>query len=135
MLGFLIYHGGHRYGEKIVAVMFAVFMITCIMPIDTYNIKAEELKENNTPIGSQVAVQKQILDEDGLMPSSGDVKALTFLVEFSDCQGAEKREKDSLESDLFGENSTSMASFYKTASYGELRISNGGIWCREPNYN
>ena len=70
--------------------------------------------------------------EEGLMPSTGDVKAAVLMVEFQDVKASVT--KDSVRNTMFGE-SNSMNSYYKTSSYGKLNVSGDVYDWYEAPYN
>ena len=69
------------------------------------------------------AKQSQIMPYGALMPSTGDVKALVFLVDFPDCKQTDGTTAEDREEWLFNlEDTSSFSGFYYASSYKKLKI-------------
>lgn len=68
------------------------------------------------------AEQSQNMPYGGLMPSTGEVKALVFLVDFPDCRQTEGTTAEQREEELFWGYGQTFAGFYNNSSYGKLKL-------------
>ena len=69
------------------------------------------------------AKQSQIMPGSDFMPSTGEVKALVFLVDFPDLRQTDGTTAQSRKQQLFNlEDVTSFSGFYNASSYGKLKI-------------
>ena len=68
------------------------------------------------------AEQSQTMPYGGLMPSTGEVKALVFLVDFPDCRQTDGTTAEEIEEQLFFGYGQTFAGFYNNSSYGKLKL-------------
>jgi len=68
------------------------------------------------------AEQSQTMPYGGLMPSTGEVKALVFLVDFPDWRQTDGTTAEEREEQLFFGYGQTFAGFYNNSSYGKLKL-------------
>ncbi len=108
---------------------YIAFCMVLLMTISSFHIDAYAADQYKGGVVIEDDTPKVV--EEGLMPSTGDVKAVVLMVEFQDVKASVT--KDSVRNTMFGE-SNSMNSYYKTSSYGKLDVS-GDVydWYKAPN--
>ncbi len=86
-----------------------------------FNNKTDVLDANDT---------KRLSCMQNVMPSTGNVKALVFMVQFEDCKNTNERlTKEYIKNEYFGNGeknnypTESLANYYRRSSYGKLNIS------------
>ncbi|MBQ9936637.1 MAG: M6 family metalloprotease domain-containing protein [Lachnospiraceae bacterium] len=109
---------------------YIAFCMVLLMTILSFHIDALAADQYKGGIVIEDDTPKVV--EEGLMPSTGDVKAAVLMVEFQDVKASVT--KDSVRNTMFGE-SNSMNSYYKTSSYGKLNVSGDVYDWYEAPYN